>query len=310
MNITKPILKWVGGKTQIIDNVLSQFPNEVNNYHEPFLGGGSVLLGFLTYVKEGRIKLNGKIYASDINNNLILFYKNIQQHPKEVISTLKQVVQQYSSLPHLKKDASEKPNVKPMTLEEGLKCKETYYYWIRKLYNSFQKEEHESCKAAAYFIFLNKTCFRGVHREGPNGFNVSFGNYKNPCIFDEDHILFVSSLLQNVVFNTQSFDISLTHVKEGDLIYMDPPYAPETAESFVGYTVDGFKKDMHQKLFNICHKFTGMTNVRFVMSNAYVDLVMNAFPQDLFHVQVIECKRSINSKKPASKTSEVIIKWG
>ena len=76
--IPKPLLKWVGGKTQILDDVMSLFPTKIKNYHEPFIGGGSVLIGLLTYINAGKIKLTGKIYASDLNSNLIGFYKNIQ----------------------------------------------------------------------------------------------------------------------------------------------------------------------------------------------------------------------------------------
>jgi DNA adenine methylase len=87
--IPKPLLKWVGGKTQILDEVLSLFPTKMKNYHEPFLGGGSVLIGLLTYINTGKIKLIGKIYASDLNSNLIGFYKNIQMHPDDVIAECK-----------------------------------------------------------------------------------------------------------------------------------------------------------------------------------------------------------------------------
>ena len=65
--IIKPFLKWVGGKTQIINKVLDKFPYEINNYHELFLGGGSVLLALLSYIKEEKIKVNNKIYAYDLN---------------------------------------------------------------------------------------------------------------------------------------------------------------------------------------------------------------------------------------------------
>jgi DNA adenine methylase len=76
----KPILKWVGGKTQIIDKILDNFPYEIENYYEPFLGGGSVLLGLLNKIKENKIKLKGNIYVYDINEPLIYMYKNIQNN--------------------------------------------------------------------------------------------------------------------------------------------------------------------------------------------------------------------------------------
>ena len=74
----KPIVKWVGGKTQILDKLICEFPTEMNNYREIFLGGGSVLLALLSCVKNNVIKIHGNVYAYDINEPLIYMYKNIQ----------------------------------------------------------------------------------------------------------------------------------------------------------------------------------------------------------------------------------------
>lgn len=308
MDVVKPLLKWVGGKTQIIDTILEQFPKEMNNYHEPFVGGGSVLLGFLCLVQEGIIKVNGSVYASDKNEKLIALYKNIQQHPEEVINELKAIVDVNSSLPFWEGE-SQKPNRAPSSIVEAQQCQESYYYWIRSIYNGMGPLEKTSCKAAAFFIFLNKTCFRGVYREGPKGFNVPYGHYKNPGIYDEDHIMLIYQLLQHVTFLHQPFEDSLQQVQEGDFTYLDPPYAPENDKSFVGYTSDGFNAEMHSRFFNMCAKLREIKNVSFMMSNANVGLVRNSFPNDIYNIQVVDCKRSINSKKPGSKTKEVIIKW-
>jgi DNA adenine methylase len=74
----KPLIKWVGGKTQIIDHILDTFPKDIYNYHELFIGGGSVLLALLEDIKNNKIKLKGNIYAYDFNQTLIYMYKNIQ----------------------------------------------------------------------------------------------------------------------------------------------------------------------------------------------------------------------------------------
>lgn len=297
----KPFLKWVGGKTQILEEVLSDFPAEMNNYYEPFLGGGSVLLGLLAAVQEGRIKVKGKIYASDLNPNLISLYKNIQSRPEEVINEVKKLHAEFSKI------KGEVVNRKASTIEEALSSPESYYFWIRSCFNMMKAEEKESVVASARFLFLNKTCFRGLYREGPRGFNVPFGNYKNPSIIEEEHIRAVSALIQGVVFNVGSFTEMLKGVKGGDFVYLDPPYAPENDTSFVSYTADGFSEENHKALFLQC-KTIGNGGGCFLMSNADVAMVKAAFPEEEGYVtKIVVCRRAINSKKPDAKTNEVLI---
>jgi DNA adenine methylase len=138
---------------------------------------------------------------------------------------------------------------------------------------------------------------------------VPYGNYKNPSIFDEDHLLIVSSLIANVEFNCQSFEISLEKPQQRDFIYLDPPYAPESNESFVGYTKDGFTKENHVNLFNLCNMLALEQCIEFVMSNANVQLVKDNFLSTCFMIDTIECKRSINSKKPNATCNEVLIRY-
>ena len=308
MDVVKPVLKWVGGKSQIIDVLLPRFPKVINNYHEPFVGGGSVLLAFLTLVIEGHIEVKGNVYASDKNEVLIALYVNIQQHPEKVIKELQELVEVFTKVPQ-KLITDQKVNRNPTNIDDARHCKEQFYYWIRSIYNRMSKEEKVSSKGTAHFIFLNKTCFRGLYREGPYGFNVAFGNYSKPSIFHADHIHNVSSLLQGVIFTTQGFETSLSKVSQGDFVYLDPPYAPVTSTSFVGYTSDGFTEELHTKLFTMCGDMTTIYDVSFVMSNADVQLVRKSFPKEIYKTEVVNCKRAINSKKPESTTNEVIIMW-
>tara|TARA_B100000282_G_C31738043_1_gene494647 strand:+ start:2728 stop:3693 length:966 start_codon:yes stop_codon:yes gene_type:complete len=299
--ISKPILKWVGGKTQILDKLIFEFPVEINNYHEIFLGGGSVLFTFLSYVKEGIIRVHGKIYAYDLNEPLIYTYKNIQSNHNQLYKEIQKLIDDLNSC------GTGEINRKPTTIEEAKIAKENYYYWIRKNYNKLTAKEKTTVLGSAMFIFLNKTCFRGVFRVGPNGFNVPYGNYVNPEIINKEHLDKIHELIQNVVFECSDFSVSLNNVESNDFTYLDPPYAPETEKSFVKYTENGFNIDNHNNLFKQIHKLTE-NNKKLMLSNSDVSLVKDNFKGEKYRIETILCKRVINSKNPTARTNEVIIK--
>lgn len=295
----KPILKWVGGKTQILDILIKKFPLEINNYYEIFLGGGSVLLKLLTYVKKGLIKINEKIYAYDINEPLIYLYKNIQNNYEELFFEINKIISEFNLCD------TKITNKKPKNIDEAKLSKENYYYWIRNLYNKLTIDEKKTIKGSSLFLFLNKTCFRGIFRVGPNGFNVPYGNYKNPEIVNKQHLKQINNLIKNVIFECIDFNISLNNnFKKNDFIYLDPPYVPENENSFVGYTLNGFNLENHKKLFSLIHKINNF-NIKFMLSNSNVKMVNDNFNN--YNILSILCKRTINSKNPNSKTKEVII---
>ena len=297
----KPILKWVGGKTQIIDKLITNFPVEINNYREAFLGGGSVLLTLLSYVKNGIIKIQGNIYAYDLNEPLIYIYKNIQTHHNELYDVIQTIITDFNEC------GNGEINRTPTNITEAKTAKENYYYWIRSEYNKLCLTEKKSILGSAMFIFLNKTCFRGVFSVGPKGFNVPYGHYNNPEIINKEHLEEIHNLIQNVVFECCNFNTSLTFVEPNDFVYLDPPYAPETDTSFVGYTENGFNIENHNNLFKLIHILTD-TNKKIMLSNADVSLVRENFTNDKYNTLSILCKRSINSKNPDAKAKEVIIK--
>lgn len=305
----KPVLKWVGGKTQIMDKLIMDFPVEMNNYREPFLGGGSVLLALLSHVKSGRIKLHGSAYAYDVNEPLIYLYKNIQTRHNELYDLLQGIIAEFNECGSDTSDAE--INRKPANLEEAKRAKESYYYWLRSEYNKLCAIDKQAILVSAMFIFLNKTCFRGVFRIGPNGFNVPYGHYNKPEIINKDHLEEIHELIQPVIFECADFNVSLSKVLSDDFVYLDPPYAPEKETSFVGYTENGFNMPQHMELFHHVHALTEQ-NIKVMMSNADVALVRENFcgnaTKERYSITSILCKRSINSKNPDAKAREVIIK--
>ena len=292
----KPIIKWVDGKTQIIDKIIENFPKKIKNYFELFLGGGSVLFAFLQNIEENKITIDGVINAYDINETLIHVYKNIQQTPVEVFEEIEKIIKIYNSITGNTVDR------KAITEDNAKTSQESYYFWIRKKYNNLQQNEKNNIIGTAYFIFLNKTCFRGVYREGPRGFNVPFGNYKNPEIINKEHLLKVSKLIQNVNFYVSSFENIIININKNDFTYLDPPYFPINEKSFVSYNYKGFTLEKHNLLFEHCKK------IKFLMSNSNIDFVKNNFNNQSYNITKILCKRSINSKNPESKINEILIK--
>lgn len=297
MDIKKPFLKWLGGKSQLLNIIIKNIPKRMDSYHEIFLGGGSVLLALLCLKSRGEIIIKQNIYAYDVNKYLINTYKFIQKNPLELYERIMSMVGQYKNIEYSSVYRD------PKTLEEAYTSKESYYYYIRKEYNNKIKKSEESLETAALFIFLNKICFRGMYREGPNGFNVPYGHYKTtPEVVNKEDLLYTSELIKDVKFEACNFETSLKNVKENDFVYLDPPYVKECVTSFTGYTADGFNMNQHIKLFN---EIKNLNNIKFLLSNSCTDLVKENFKD--YKIYTLESRRSINSKNPESITNEVLI---
>jgi len=252
----KPILKWAGGKRQLIDHVISLFPKDhkQRTYHEPFIGSGAIF--FTVEPRSGTI--------NDTNEHLMNFYKIVKNHPEELINeTLKH---EYN--------------------------KETYY----ALRDRFNQERLSDLERASLFLYLNKTCFNGLWRVNSEGkFNVPFGRYRNPTIVQENRIREASRILKNIDIICSDFSYILDRAKPGDLCYFDPPYEPisETAY-FTAYTAKGFDMDEQIRLCETCCKLDEK-GVYFVLSNSYVrDLIELYEPR--FRIKTVQARRSINSK--------------
>ncbi len=292
----KPFLKWVGGKTQILDKILSKIPKEMNNYHEPFVGGGSVLLAVLSMKERGEIKIKGKIFACDLNQGLVAVFKNIQNNKDELFEKIDSLITEYDSI------EGEAINRNPDTLENAKTSKESYYYWLR---NKLNKSDKTSIEYSALFMVINKLCFRGMYREGPHGYNVPYGHYKKtPTIITKEEMNRTSELIKDVKFECCDFMDAFKNMKKNDFVYFDPPYAPETTKSFVKYLECGFDLECHEKLFNNILELN-KKNVRYVLSNAKVDMVLEKFSDSA--MDELTARRAINCKNPEATTKEVMI---
>jgi len=325
---TKPFLKWVGGKQKVLPLVLESFPQEMNNYYEPFLGGGSVLLGLLSAKSQKGITIHGTIYASDANEPLVWVYKNLQSRHLEVQQELQLLVDAFKAKPNPeKKSPGEKRPRKVPPKEDG--NREEYYYWIRMKYNELSLSEKCSPRGSAMLWFMNKTCHKGEFRVGPNGYNVPYGHPgKNTEIFSSVHLNEVHTLIQGVHFESCDFMDTLQRVQAGDFVYMDPPYIsePEPAEStpqqedipktktaktptrksFVGYTQNGFPPETSIRLFEETHRMV-QNGANISLSNFDTRFIRGYFPEDRYKVQPIVCNNSVHSKNPGGKRFEVLI---
>ena len=161
-NLIYPAIKWVGGKTQIIDKIMNKIPLKINTYYEPFVGGGAVFLRILCDVYKKTRKVN-KFCINDINKDLICLYQDIQTNIEELIGAVNVYDQMYKNAQTIDYEPRHKYIVNDKSIEDIQKLGKSYvYYYCRDKYNNMQ-----SCvDKTALFIFLNKTCFRGLYRIG------------------------------------------------------------------------------------------------------------------------------------------------
>lgn len=234
--VAKPFVKWVGGKTNLIKILESQLPADFDSqtdvtYIEPFVGGGAMLFHMLTRHQNIR-----RVVINDINKGLIRCYQLIKEEPQTLIELLRPFEQRYYELND----------------EE----REQYYYEIRKKYNEDNLSENER---AAYMIFLNITCFRGMYRENASGgYNVPFGHYAKPKICNVDVIMADHEALKKVDIYCGDYKKVISHLGKGyNFVYLDPPYrALEGSSNFNQYSKNGFSDKEQAELKVFCDRLT------------------------------------------------------
>lgn len=269
---TKPLLKWAGGKRQLLPVLIKKLPKYYNNYFEPFLGGGALLFELQP----------SNAYLNDLNKELINMYEIVRDKPQLLLDELKIHDENHSI---------------------------TYYYEIRNKDRNSDFDTLPSVNLAARTIYLNHTCFNGLYRVNRKGFfNTPIGRYKKPNIIDSENIINVSRYLNgnNIKFSNSDYKELLKLVKKDDFVYLDPPYDPVSkTESFTGYTSVGFSKEEQKKLKAECDKINSI-GAYFMLSNSNTDFIKELYKE--YKIVVIPAKRFINSKgNNRNNSSEVLI---
>ena len=234
----KPFLKWAGGKGQLIPQIETFLPKELNisgritKYFEPFLGGGAVFF-WVTNLYEFE-----EVYLYEANHAIGMCYRTVKENAIRLVKELRDLEEEYFSL----SDTS----------------RETFFYDRREEYNSLfrLKSKNKVVRRSALLIFLNKTCFNGLYRVNSQGeFNVPFCRYKNPTICDKENLYAVSRALQNAQIVYGDFELCLEHVDSRSFVYFDPPYRPiSKTANFNSYAKDTFDDDEQRRLKKVFDK--------------------------------------------------------
>lgn len=269
----KPVLKWVGGKTQLLDEIKKYIPKDYECYYEPFVGGGAVVFELEPH----------NAHINDLNKELINVYKQIKKSPIKLIQLLE---------------------------EHKLNHNKEYFYKIREL--DRDKEIYNNLTdlyKASRLIYLNRTCYNGLYRENKKGeFNTPIGSYKNPLICDKTAILELSHYLKEEKVKIKSLDFEkfLATTKENDFVYLDPPYDPlSETSSFTSYSKDGFSKEDQIRLKATCDKLNNK-GVKFLLSNSDTAFINDLYKE--YKIVKVKARRNINSKgNSRGKINEVMI---
>ena len=270
----RPFIKWVGGKTQLLDDIKNSLPRDLSQragmtYVEPFVGGGAVLFWILQeYPNITRAIIN------DINAKLICTYRVVKYDVENLIIELTRLQAEYLQLDEI--------------------ARKKYFLAQREHFNENDKTDIET---AALFIFLNRTCFNGLYRVNSKGkFNVPHGRYSNPKICDEETLRADSAVLQRVEILCGDFAQTDKYAGDNVLYYFDPPYRPITKTSaFTSYSKDGFDDTEQMRLRDFCSKIAKHQSL-FVASNS--DPLNDFFDRlyKMFSIRRVSASRMINSR--------------
>lgn len=289
----KPFIKWVGGKSQLIEQLDALLPADFNNwenitYIEPFVGGGAMFF----YMLQRYPNIQHAI-INDINPDLATCYRTVRDNPNQLIESLRDIESKYFALQS----------------EEGRK---EFFMAVRDRYNEKNLDPIEN---TTKFFFLNRTCFNGLYRVNKKGlFNVPFGKYSNPTICDPETILKDSELLQRVEILNGDFEGTFEYAQGNTLFYFDPPYRPlSDTSSFNDYAKEAFNDAAQIRLKEYCDR-VNEAGFRFILSNSdckgkneednFFDVLYAAY-----QIERVWASRSINSNpSKRGKLTEILVR--
>ena len=286
-SVAKPFIKWVGGKTQLIEQLEALLPADFEEwkevtYIEPFVGGGAMLF----YMLRTHANIQTAV-INDINSDLTTCYKVVRNHPSELVEFLQQIQAEYYAL----------------TSEDERKA----FYMQRR--DEFNTKSLDPLRNTTLFFFLNRTCFNGLYRVNKAGlFNVPFGRYDHPQICDAKTIYADSALLQKVEIFTGDYQQVFPFAQGKTLFYFDPPYRPlNNTSSFNDYAKEPFNNLAQVRLKEFCDTVVA-SGYHFMLSNSDCQ---DGFFDDLYSPYIIErvfASRSINANpSKRGKLTEILV---
>ena len=288
----KPFVKWVGGKSQLVEEIEKILPANsekvLTRYCEPMVVGGALFFSMLSKYDFS------EFYISDINSELINAYQVIKNDIDSLIYKLNDLQLRFVPM-----DDNGRKNI---------------YYSLRDRFNSMPLSSDTATEKAALFIFLNKTCFNGLYRVNRKGqFNVPMGAYKNPTICDEQNLRNIHEALKNVVIVCGDYSLSKTFIDKNTFVYLDPPYRPiSDTSAFTSYNSDAFDDNEQYRLARFIDTINA-SGAKIVLSNSDPKNVNedDNFFDDLYKnykINRVEATRMINSKADKrGKINELLI---
>jgi DNA adenine methylase len=270
--VASPVVKWVGGKTKLLPELLARMPERYNRYYEPFAGGAAMFF---------RLAPRRAVLA-DSNHDLVGLYTAIAKDVNAVIRRLE-----------MHREAHD----------------ESHYYETRERWND-REVSWSTPERAAAFIYLNKTCFNGLWRVNRSGaFNVPIGRYTDPPICVPDTLRAAQHVLSRAEIRRADYRQAVHDAKAGDFLYFDPPYDPVApTANFTSYTADMFGPDQQRELADTARQLVAK-GCQVMLSNSDTLFIRSLYKG--FRVERVKCARAINSNaSKRGDVDELIITGG